>query len=64
MISVYLFGIAGVLYFFATYWREHSVPKEGTTRPNRLTSLLMAEAICGTVAAVALPMVDMVVLVS
>lgn len=64
MIAIALFVIAGILYGFATYWRERSVPTEGTSRPDRLNTLLMVEAICGTIAAVALPMVHMVVFVS
>ena len=64
MIAIALFVIAGALCLFATFWRERSVPKEGAARPDRLTTLLMVEALCGTVAACALPMVYMVVFVS
>ena len=64
MIAIALLVIAGGLYVFATYWRERSVSSEGAARPDRLTTLLTVEATCGMVAAVALPMVHMVVFVS
>lgn len=64
MIALALFVIAGILYVLATYWRERTVPDEGSARPDRVTTLLMLEATCGTIAAVALPIVHMVVYVS
>lgn len=64
MIAIGLFVIAGVLYVLATFWRERTVPDEGLVRPDRVTTLLMVEATCGAVAAVALPVVHMVVYVA
>lgn len=64
MIAIALLVIAGILYAFATYWRERTVPQEGSSHPNRVTTLLMVEATCATIAAVALLVVHMVVFVS
>lgn len=64
MIAIALLVVACGLYAFATYWRERSVPPDGAARPDRLTTLLAVEATCGTIAAVVLPMVHMVVFVS
>lgn len=64
MIGIGLFVVAALLYAVATYWRERSVPDEGVARPVRVVTLLNVEATCGTVAAVALPAVHMVVVVS
>lgn len=64
MISVALFAISVILYMLATYWRERTISGQGEPRPNRLTSLLMVEAVCGMIASIALPVVHMVVFVS
>ena len=64
MIAVALFLIAAALYALATYWRERTVSDQGSARPDGVTTLLAVEATCGTVAAVALPAVHMVVFVA
>ncbi|MEZ0358104.1 hypothetical protein CRM90_19535 [Mycobacterium sp. ENV421] len=64
MIAIALFVVAGVLYVAAGYRRERAVPGDGTRRPDRTTAILMAEAVCVAVAAIAVATVDMVTFVS
>lgn len=64
MIAIALFFSAAALYLLANYWRETTVPQDGAPRVNRATALLMLQAICAGVGAVAVAVVHMVTFVS
>jgi len=64
MIEIALFVLSGVLFMLAGFRRERAVPAQGTPRPDRTTAVLMLQAVCAAVAAIAVATVDMVTFVS
>lgn len=64
MIAIALFFSATVLYLLANYRREATVPQDGSPSANRATSLLMLQAVCAGMGAVAVAVVHMVTFVS
>jgi hypothetical protein len=64
MVAIALFVLSGVLFLLTGYRRERAVPQDGTLRPDRTSAVLMLQAVCAAIAAIAVATVDMVTSVS
>ncbi len=64
MIEIALFVLSGLLFLLTSYRRERAVSPEGAGRPDRLTAIVMLQAVFAATGAIAVAAVDMVTSVS
>jgi uncharacterized membrane protein YidH (DUF202 family) len=64
MMEITLFVGAAFMYIFANYWRERTTSRRGASRPHGLSTLLMFNAVCLVIGAVALSVVHMITFIS
>jgi hypothetical protein len=64
MVAIALFVLSGVLFGLNSFRRERAVPQDGTSRADRTTTVLMLQAVCAAIGAIAVATVDMVTSVS